>query len=243
MVDMHPHQVLNLAAVRLLQRSKAANIEWLEQVGRMRRHAERDDVVLLAMELEFGRVVALVAVEDQQPVFTFRTRYCMEVEVLDPIQAYRISRPAIIGSCDAPVGREVALGVPVGEVVLCGQDDERRDGPAEGIDALDHCCPLAVARLGELCLATAVRGRNHHSRENDAHHEPSLIEVVDIVIHDTILGLDVSYEGKPFANDLWILALSPLVVVSTRITRSELWLAFDEVVCPELADRGRVAYA
>jgi hypothetical protein len=34
----------------------------------MRRHAERDDVVLLAMELEFGRLVALVAVEDQQPV-------------------------------------------------------------------------------------------------------------------------------------------------------------------------------
>ena len=31
----------------------------------MRRYIERDDVVLLAIELEFGRVVALVAVEDQ----------------------------------------------------------------------------------------------------------------------------------------------------------------------------------
>jgi hypothetical protein len=30
----------------------------------MRRYIERDDVVLLVMELEFGRVVALVAVED-----------------------------------------------------------------------------------------------------------------------------------------------------------------------------------
>ena len=44
----------------------------------------------------------------------------MEVEVLDPIQAYRIGSPAIFGGCDAPVGWEVALGVPVGEVVLCG---------------------------------------------------------------------------------------------------------------------------
>ena len=86
----------------------------------MRRHAERDDVVLLAIELEFGRVVALVAVEDQQPVFAFCTRRCMAVEVLDPIQAYCIGSPAIVGSCNAPVGREVALGVPVGEVVLCG---------------------------------------------------------------------------------------------------------------------------
>ena len=84
----------------------------------MWRHVERDDVVLLAMELEFGRVVAFVAVEDQQPVFALRPRRCIEVEVLDPIQAYCIGSPAIVGSYDTPVGREVALSVPVGEVVL-----------------------------------------------------------------------------------------------------------------------------
>jgi hypothetical protein len=61
---MHPHQVLNLAAVRLLQWPEAADIEWLKKMGEVRRHAECDDVVLLAMELEFGRVVAFVAVED-----------------------------------------------------------------------------------------------------------------------------------------------------------------------------------
>ena len=142
--------------------------------------------------------------------------------MLNPIQAYYISSPAIIGSCDAPVGWEVALGVLVGEVVLRSQDDEGRDGPAEGIDSLDHRCPFAVARLGQLCLATAIRGRNYHAYEDDAHHEPSLIEVVDVVVHDAVLGLDVPYEGKPLANNLRILALSPLVVVSTRITRTEL---------------------
>ncbi len=84
----------------------------------MRRHEERDNVVLLAIALEFGRVVALVAVEDQQPIFAFRTRCRMEVEVLDPIQANGISSPAIVGGCDTPVGWEVALGVPVGEVVV-----------------------------------------------------------------------------------------------------------------------------
>ena len=86
----------------------------------MRRHVERDDIVLLVVELKFRRVVAFVAVEDQQPVFAFRTRRCIVVEVLDPIKAYRISSPAIFGSCDTPVGREVALGILVGKVVLRG---------------------------------------------------------------------------------------------------------------------------
>ena len=84
-VDMHPHQVLNLATVRLLQRLKAANIEWLEEVGRMWRYVEYNDVILLVIELEFGRVVAFVAVEDQQPIFAFRPRCYIVVEMLDLI--------------------------------------------------------------------------------------------------------------------------------------------------------------
>jgi len=51
----------------------------------MRRYIECNNLALLVVELEFGRVVALVAVEDQQLVFAFRTRYYIVVEVLDPI--------------------------------------------------------------------------------------------------------------------------------------------------------------
>jgi hypothetical protein len=92
--------------------------------------------------------------------------------------------------------------VLVAKVVLCGQDNEWRDSLAKGIDSLDHRCLFVVARLGQFCLATAVRGRDHHTREDNAHHKPGLVEVVDIVIHDTVLGLNVSYESKPLANDL-----------------------------------------
>jgi len=188
----------------------------------MQRYIEYNNIVLLVIELEFGRVIAFVAVEDQQPIFAFRTRYYIEVEVLDLIQANGIGRPAIIGSCDTLVGWEVVLGIPIGKVVLPGQDNKGRDGPAKGIDSLDHHCPFAVTRLGQLCLATAIRGRNYHTREDNAHYKPHLVEVIGIIIHNTILGLDILYEGKPLANDLWILILGPLVVVSTRITRSEL---------------------
>ncbi len=87
-------------------------------------------------------------------------------------------------------------------MVLRGQDNEGKNGLAKGIDALYHCCPLAVARLGQLCLATAIQGRNHHACEDDAHYKPNLVEVVNIVFYDAVLSLDVLYKGKPLANDL-----------------------------------------
>jgi hypothetical protein len=49
-----------------------------------------------------------------------------------------------------------------------------------------------------------------------------VILVVDIVIYNTIFSLDVLYKGKSLANALWILALGPLVVISTCETGAEL---------------------
>ena len=40
----------------------------------MRRYIKRDNVILLVIELEFGRIVVFIAVEDQQPIFAFRIR-------------------------------------------------------------------------------------------------------------------------------------------------------------------------
>jgi len=51
----------------------------------MRRYIKRNNIVLLVVELEFGRVVAFVAVEDQQLVFALYTRRRIEVEVFDLI--------------------------------------------------------------------------------------------------------------------------------------------------------------
>lgn len=47
----------------------------------MWRHAEGDNLLLLADRLEFKRVVALVAVDNQQPMRPHRTRLRMLVEV------------------------------------------------------------------------------------------------------------------------------------------------------------------
>jgi hypothetical protein len=68
--------------------------------------------------------VAIVAIKDQQPIFALCTRCCVEIEMPNPIHAFFIGSPAIIGYCNTPIGREVALLIPVGEVILPGQDDE-----------------------------------------------------------------------------------------------------------------------
>jgi hypothetical protein len=67
--DLHPHHLLNLLAVRDLERTETANIERLEEVGRMGRHAECNNVVGLAEILKVDRVMAVMAVEDEQSMY------------------------------------------------------------------------------------------------------------------------------------------------------------------------------
>jgi hypothetical protein len=51
-VNAAPDQVLNLAAVRLFKRRKAAYIKWLKEMRRMWRHTERNNIAFFAEILE-----------------------------------------------------------------------------------------------------------------------------------------------------------------------------------------------
>jgi len=48
----------------------------------------------------------------------------------------------------------------------------------------------------------AIWGYNYYTHKDNAYYKPSLVEVIDIVIYNTVLSLNVSYEGKLLANDL-----------------------------------------
>ena len=84
----------------------------------MRRHTECDNVVLLAVGLEFLGVVAIVAVKDQQPIFAFRARYCMKIEVPNLIYTFLIRSLAIIGCCNTLGSRKVIFLILVSKVIL-----------------------------------------------------------------------------------------------------------------------------
>jgi hypothetical protein len=51
------------------------------------RYIECDDVIALVVELEFGRMVALVAIEDQELVYFLYTVGCILIKVLDKVEA------------------------------------------------------------------------------------------------------------------------------------------------------------
>ena len=51
----------------------------------MQRYIECNNIVFLAVELELGRVVALMAVEDQQSVCALHITCCVVIKVFNPV--------------------------------------------------------------------------------------------------------------------------------------------------------------
>ncbi|KAK4125655.1 hypothetical protein N657DRAFT_567194, partial [Parathielavia appendiculata] len=71
------------------------------------------------------------------------------------------------------------------------------DSSSEGIHLSYHHCPFTVARLSQVCLAIAIQGRNNYTYEDNAYYKPSFVEVIDIVIYNTIVtGLARKGLGK-----------------------------------------------
>ena len=77
------HHPLDLLAIYYLKRAETSNIKWLKDVRRVRRHIERDNVILFIVELEVGRVVAIVAIEDEEAINPSYSSFSILIEVLN----------------------------------------------------------------------------------------------------------------------------------------------------------------
>ncbi len=77
------HHPLDLLAVCCLKQAEISNIKWLEDIRRVKRYIERNDVILFVVELEVSRVVAIVAVEDKEAINPGYSSFSILIEVLN----------------------------------------------------------------------------------------------------------------------------------------------------------------
>ena len=122
----------------------------------MKRHAESNNLVLLAVLLELERVVALVAVDNEQSILSNTSPLCMLVEVLQPLETKLVRRPAVLRDCNNPVVRSAILLVLGREVMLAGKDDEGWERPPRRVDALDDRGSLPIALLDGIRPSSTV---------------------------------------------------------------------------------------
>jgi hypothetical protein len=159
MVDVAVCQAPNLRPVRLLQGGKAANVKRLQDMGGVWRHTESNNLAFLAEVLELKRLVALMAVNDQQLVTAYCTSLCMLDEVLQPGKTKLISGLAVLANANPPIlWVVVILGLVM---VLCFEDEEGWDRPPHGVDTSNQSDLLTIARLNTKWLETSLRRSNH----------------------------------------------------------------------------------
>jgi hypothetical protein len=109
-------------------------------------YAESNNFILQAVVLEFYRGVALMAVDNEQPMCPSRGRLRMGVEVvLEPRQ-----RDVVISPASRTDSSNLVAGYtsePRGDKNLAYKDKEGWDGAPYRSDALYEGNPLAIARL------------------------------------------------------------------------------------------------
>jgi hypothetical protein len=159
MVDVAVCQAPDFLLVRLLQGGKTPNVKRLQDMGGVWRHIESNNLAFLTEVLKLKRLVALMAINNEQPVTAHCTSLCMLDKVLQLGKTKLISGPAVLADAYPPIWWVVV--VPGLVVVLCFEDEEGWDRPPYGVDASDQSYPLMVTRLNAEWLQTSLRRSNH----------------------------------------------------------------------------------
>jgi hypothetical protein len=100
--------------------------------------------------------MALMTIKNKQAMGADCTRLCVGVKVLQLLNSKLVSCLSIVTNCNYLVAWDCCLLVPGREVVLAGQDEERRDCLPSSVDRSDECRPLTIAWLESLWPASPL---------------------------------------------------------------------------------------
>ena len=103
MGDVTVCQAFDFPLVRLLQRGKTPNVKWLQDMRGVWGHTEGDNLALLTEILEFERLMALVAVDNQQPIASYSSSLCVLNKVLKLGKTKLICSLAVVANPNPPV--------------------------------------------------------------------------------------------------------------------------------------------
>jgi hypothetical protein len=90
----------------------------------VRRHTDSNNLVLLAVLLEYERVIALIAVNCKQSVGTNYSLLCMLTKVLQPLQPKLICCPAVLRDYNNLVLGQILLLVLGRKVIAAFKDNK-----------------------------------------------------------------------------------------------------------------------
>ena len=144
---MRSYKNLDLAIVRLLKWSKTSNIKRLKKMRRISRHAENQNIIILAMSLKSIRIMALVAVKNKKSIYTFRARFYMLIKMFYPIYIQLIICLTIIANSNLPIARDCRVFVLGEKIIFYFNHDERRDCSTLRICSLNNRNLFSIARL------------------------------------------------------------------------------------------------
>ena len=119
--------------------------------------------------------------------------------MFEPFQTRLVIRLSIVYRFDDPILREAALSVLTREMVGPLNHQKRRDASIFAIDASNRRRPFPITWLNSLASSASIGARNYHGGIDKAYYKAGLVEVIEIVVLDTVLSPHILYQPKPRA--------------------------------------------
>ena len=121
----------------------------------------------------------------------------MLVEMFNPIQSRFIVCPTVWRRFNDLGVKDIGTFVLRREVVLALDNKERRYYKTVVVYTFDRYRLFAIASLQLFASSATIKTYNDHCNTNDAYHKANLIEIVEVVVLDTIFRLYVFHQFEP----------------------------------------------